>query len=169
MGNHNSMRCVCRAFTLVEVLVVITIIGLAAAIVVPSMLQSGTLGVQAAARMILSDILYAQNDAIARQATRIVVFDPAHNTYQITDANGQVIAAAVPGTYVVNLTQDGRFGGVSLAAADFAGTTSLSFDALGGPQAGGSVEVTGGAARYRIQVAAVTGRVTVQNITGTQP
>ena len=63
-----------RAFTLVEVLVVVTIISIAAAIVVPQMLRPGNLSVQAAGRSIIADILFAQNDAAAHQAGRRIVF-----------------------------------------------------------------------------------------------
>ena len=152
-----------RAFTLVEVLVVLVIIGIAAAIVVPHMLDVGTMSVQAASRAVIADILFAQNEAIARQATRRVVFDLAENRYRLTEGDGTVLPAPSRSgaLYEVDFAGDRRFEGVTLAAANFDDEAVLSFDALGAPAAGGVVDLTAGATRYRLTVAAFTGRVTI--------
>ena len=155
-------------YTLVEVLIIVTIIGIAAAIVVPNMLAAGTLGVQAAARIIISDILYAQNDAIAQQDNRRVVFDPDNESYRLADDSGVTLTAkwknGSNSNYIVDFTSDSRFQGVVIASADFGGTPTLEFDALGGPLNGGTVEIEFQGTRYRITVAAFTGRVTVQQL-----
>lgn len=153
-------------FTLIEVLVTVTIMGIAAAIVVPAMLQPGTLHVQAAARMIMSDLLLAQNDAIAMQRLRKVAFSPDLNRYTLTDENDQPLDGRVRGAGVVDgcqvdLANDGRFRGVTLASTDFNGSTTISFNELGTPSAGGTIEVQSGAEKYRIRVADVTGQVSV--------
>ena len=151
------------AFTLIELLVVVVIVGIAAAIVVPHMLEPGTMRAQAAARALVADILFAQNDAIALQSQRRVVFALDENRYRLTDAGGTVLAAPsrTGGGYEVDFTRDRRFEGVTLTAAAFGDETVLTFDALGGPAAGGQVELTAGDTRYRVTVAAFTGRVTV--------
>jgi len=155
-------------YTLVEVLVIVTIIGIAAAIIVPNMLSAGTLGVQAAARIIIADILYAQNDAIAQQRNRRVVFDPDNESYSLLDDTGAVLTAkwknGSANNYVVDFTTDSRFQGVVIVSADFGGTPTLEFDALGGPLNGGTVEIEFKNTRYRITVASFTGRVTVQKL-----
>ncbi len=168
-----------RAFTLVEVLVVVTIIGLAGAIVVPHLLTAGTLGVQAAARSVIADILYAQNDAIAAQDTRRVVFDVANNRYWLTaddsfllnvipaPTNALTVAwkgAASGPNYLINFNTDERFDGVTLENPGFGGFPTLEFDALGGPTNGGSVDVVFNNTRLRVTVAPFTGRVTVDQV-----
>ena len=160
---RTSSRRDCRAFTLIEVLVVLVIIGVAAGIVVPHMLKTGAMSAQAAARSVISDILFAQNEAISMQATRSVVFDVDANQYQLTDGDDAVLAAPSRsgGLYVVDFAADRRFQGVVLSAANFDDVTTLTFDALGTPTSGGQVEVTAGDIRYRITVAAFTGRVTI--------
>lgn len=56
------------AFTLVEILVAITILAIAATVVIPSVGQSQDwVRVPSAGRMVLADLLYAQNEAITRQ------------------------------------------------------------------------------------------------------
>lgn len=155
-------------YTLVEVLIVVTIIGIAAAVVVPNMLSAGTLGIQAAARIIIADILYAQNDAIAQQRTRQVVFEPDNERYSLTDTDGNVLSvrwkSAAANNYFVDFTTDDRFQGVEIVSADFGGTPTLEFDALGGPTNGGTVVIRFQNTQYRVTVAAFTGRVTVQQI-----
>lgn len=159
------------AYTLVEVLIVVAIIGIAGAVIVPHMLTAGSLGIQAAARMIIADMHIAQNEAIAEQAIRKVIFDEANNSYRITTAANVTIDAPWrvgndTAQYVVDFDTDSRFGGVRLENVNFGGGQELVFDALGGPTAGGQVELVFQARRYRIQVGEFTGKVTVQEIDG---
>lgn len=162
----------CFGFTLVEVLVVVTIIGIASAIVVPHMTSGGQLGVQAAARMVIADIIYAQNEAVAHQVIRCVVFDPEQESYRVTDAAGTTLSVGwksggdVGQNYVVDFEADDRFSGVQLDNVDFGGAATLEFDDMGSPAIGGIVELTSGDFRYRITVAAFTGQVTIKAVTG---
>lgn len=161
-----------RAYTLVEVLITVTIMAIAAAVVVPQMIQSGTLSVQAAGRMLIADILIAQNEAIAQQANRRVVFDSANNRYHLALADGSVLGKAwingdtAAGNYIVDFSSDQRFDGVKLANVDFAGGNVLEFDALGAPSNGGSVDVEFQQHQYRITVTPITGRVTIAPVEG---
>lgn len=156
-----------RGYTLVEVLMVVVIVGIAAAVVVPQMLEAGSMQIQSAGRMVIADIIYAQNEAIAQQANRKLVFDPAQNSYKITDASGNALASSWRmgggGTtdYTVSFTGDSRFDRVKLSAAAFNNATTLEFDPLGGPLAGGTVDLVSGNLKYRISVADYTGRVTI--------
>src|SRR3954465_14390638 len=64
-----------RAFTLVEILCVLVILGIAAAMIVPQMGSRDDLRAAAAARMVMADLIYAQNRAIATQQKHFVTFD----------------------------------------------------------------------------------------------
>ena len=156
------------AYTLIEVLVVVMIIGIAGAIVVPHMPTVSSMGVQAAGRMIIADIIFAQNDAVAHQKPRKVIFDTANGSYRITDANENPIAASWKGgaEYVVAVTGDSRFEGVTLANADFGATATLEFDDLGTSINGGTIDVIANEFQYRITVATFTGRLTIEPIAG---
>lgn len=160
MALRKSIR---RAYTLVEILVVVTIIGMIGAIVVPHMLQAGTMQVQAAGRIVIADILYAQNDAVAQQRTRRVVFEPSLNRYRLTDIDGNLLTATwMPGQqYAQDFNADKRFTGVRMQNVNFNGGQILEYDELGTPLTGGSLDLVAAGKTYRVTVAPFTGRVTI--------
>ena len=122
---------------------------------------------QAAARATIADVLFAQNEAIAVQSTRRVVFDVDANAYRLTDGSGTTLTAPSRsgGLYVVDFSRDKRFAGVVLSQASFDDGAVLEFDPLGAVATGGQVELTAGDTRYRINVAAFPGRVTIEPVT----
>ncbi len=170
------------AFTLVEVLVVVVILGVLGAIVVPSLLTAGQLGIQGAARSVVADMLVAQNEAVAFQAERTVHFDLGNDRYGLFDQNDQVVQAAylpeldasfdlnnndITGAagrgrnFIVDFRTSKSFQGVEIVAANFAGEPRVTFDALGSPIAGGFVDLRFGPRVFRVSVAPFTGRLTV--------
>lgn len=159
-----------RAYTLIEVIIVIAILGLVSAIVVPQMLSAGTMGVQAATRIIVADLIFAQNDAMARQTSRRVVFDAVNDSYKLTDNAGVTLDASwLSGqvqNYMVSFRDDDRFQGVDILSVNFGGDGTITFDDMGAPDTGGTIELEYKKHRYRISVAEFTGRITVTKITG---
>lgn len=159
-------------FTLIEVLIVVTIIGIAGAIVVPHMLTAGTMGIQAAARNVIADLLYAQNEAIANQDARRVFFDAANETYRLerlVEGEWQTISVDWKGkkdeggNYEMDFNkQTGQFGRVKIVSADFGGDSWVEYDPLGAPSSGGTVVLQFQETGYRVTVASFTGRVTVE-------
>lgn len=169
-------------------LLTVAILGIAAMFVIPSMGDSDTLRVQAALRVIVADITFAQSDAMAFQQRRAIVFDAATNSYAIYEVNGSTIDPAndlldsnfgVGGQYIRNLN-DPTYAGAQMSDISFSyagtlafGTSIMIFDELGGPvdslvgngaSLGGYIEVTGNDQTYRVNVDAYTGRVTVQRM-----
>lgn len=149
------------AFTLVELLIIVAILAVMALLVVPHMTGAGDHQVQGAARTLISDISFAQGDAMSRQATRKVVFDVENNSYRLTDGSDTVLAASWQGgSYQRDFDDDGRYAGVKLVDTSFDSGT-LVFDDLGAPVSGGYVDMKSGDSSYRVTVAPFTGRVTV--------
>lgn len=174
------LKCI-PAYTLVEVLVTVTIIGIAGAMVAPSMGQAGVLKIQAAVRMIVSDITFAQMDALGYQEQRAIVFDIDSNSYTLVQVNGNSIDPDTDALYDqrgpqqryrINL-DDARYGGTVIESASFDGDSTLIFDEMGGPVStpgssnlsdGGSIVLAGPLSRWRVNIAAFTGRVTVTRL-----
>jgi prepilin-type N-terminal cleavage/methylation domain-containing protein len=169
-----------RGYTLIEMLMVVAILGIAGAMVIPSLGSTSVLKVQGALRSIVSDITFAQCDAVAFQEKRAIVFDVDHSAYSLVQVPGNTVdvatntmydAARVSGKWKVDFTQDTRFGDARITAVDFGGgAQNLIFDGLGGPIAdpssnnpgpGGTITVAGSGASWTITVEAFTGRVTV--------
>lgn len=174
-------RTASRGYTLVEVLVTVAIMGIAGSVVIPSMSGAGILRIQAGVRTVVSDIMFAQMDALAYQESRGIVFDTENNSYTLVAVFGAEIDPATdalydprgPGQrYSVDL-DDFDFGGAVLADVDLNGGDILIFDEIGGPVAsagsdemssGGSLQLSGPQGRFRINIAAFSGRVTVTRL-----
>src|SRR4051812_1277839 len=62
------------AFTLVEILMVVIILGIASAVIVPNLGTRNDMNVAAAARVVMADLMYAQNRAIVTQSMTYVQF-----------------------------------------------------------------------------------------------
>ncbi len=63
-------RARARAYTLVEVLVIVVILGILGTMVVPTVSPAAELRAQSAVRTLVSDITFAQSDAMAFQRAR---------------------------------------------------------------------------------------------------
>lgn len=166
------------AFTLLEMLVTVVVLGIAGALLIPAMGETGILRVQGALRMLVSDMTFIQSDAVAFQERRAIVFDVANNAYTLITVPGNNLdpenntlydPSRPGGRYVVSLN-DARFGDSRITNVNFDNNAYLIFDALGGPIAdpttntasnGGSIQVSGMRQNFRITVDAFTGRIRV--------
>lgn len=168
-------------YTLIELLIVITILGILGSMALPSMGSTGVLRVHGAVRSIVADITFAQSDALAYQDGRAVMFEEEENRYTLVEVNGPDLDADADALYDpqgpaqrYRVDLDERdFGGAYIENVEFNGGQNLVFDELGGPvpaggsdslSTGGSLEVVGQGSRFRITVAPFTGRVTVQKL-----
>jgi prepilin-type N-terminal cleavage/methylation domain-containing protein len=168
-----------RAYTLVEILVVVVILGIAGALVIPAMGETGIIKVQGAVRQVVSDMTFAQADAVALQERRAVVFTVADSSYALVAVPGSTIDPANntlfdptnrTGRYAVDFRDD-QYGDARIISADFGPSgANLIFDPLGGPVVsptsnnagpGGTVRVRGSGNEFVITVEAFTGRITV--------
>ncbi len=160
-----------RGYTLVEILIVVTVLGIAGALVVPAMGSTGVLRVQAAVRTIVADLTEAQSDALAYQRPRAVVFDPANGRYLVTRVPGATIDPETDTILERVINKGSQFGDSMISGTRFDTENVLIFDEMGGPiarpgestpAATGTITVTGSGQSFVISVEAYTGRVTVQ-------
>jgi len=150
-----------KAFTLLELMVVVVIMAITGAMIVPMIAGAGEMQALSAARIIATDIQYAQNVAITMQTPVTVQFDASDDKYTLSNASGPLKHPMTNKDYVVDFQTRGDFDQLDLASVSFDGGDSLVFDELGSPDAGGSVTVLGGSQMYRIDVTSVTGTVNV--------
>ena len=164
-----------RGFTLIEILVVVVIIGIASAVILPQLSSRDDLRAASAARAMMADLLYAQNRSIALQKMHYVQFDATGNTYSILDnmSPANIITHPVnQGPYTVTLGS-GSMSNVKITSPTFDGQTVLAFDAMGVPYSwsssagttalsAGSVQVKAGQNKLTVTVAPYSGEITVQ-------
>src|SRR5688572_13217644 len=75
-----------RGFTLVEILCVVVIVGIAGAVVIPMIGSRDDLKAAAATRTLMADLIYAQNMSITTQNPHYIVFDIAAARYDLKDS-----------------------------------------------------------------------------------
>ena len=184
LGHRRPVTC---AYTLIELLIVIVVLGIAGALLIPHLAYKDSLASQAAVRLLISDLSFAQSDALANQEFRRVYFYPDGTGYcifRVTEANFNapfdpdladyiddplgVVGEA--GRYIVDFTTKNRFDNVSISAVSIdGGNPYVTYDALGGTvMAGGAAPGTGGPIYvqavdnlYRIDIAPFVGKLTV--------
>lgn len=186
---HRTLSAARRAYTLIEVLIVVAILGLAAAVLIPSMSGRGDFDTQAAVRALISDISFAQSDALANQSFRRIHFyeggtgwclvklaedelaqdfDPETADFVVDPLKG----AARGGTYAIDFVQDDRYASVRVEGVSIdGGKRDITFDELGGTVTSGGLPGRGGTlilrspdAAYRLEIAPVTGKVRVTRL-----
>ncbi len=147
-------------FTLAEIIIVILILAVAAAVVIPRATGMSEMQVQSAAGELCSDLEYAQSVAVSTQQPVTVSFSTTGNCYSMSNQSGVLIHPITKKSFVTTYGT-GAYGDVRINAADFHGAATVTFDSLGAPDQDGSVTLLAGSQRYQIAVAPVTGRVSV--------
>jgi len=160
-----------RAFTLIEIVVVVMIISIAAMLAVPMFSSASDMQTLSVANMLTADLEYAKSLAVSTQNDYSVVFDVANDTYQIQEGGVVIPHPHKSGGYIVNLNNDSRISAVSITTADFDSQVAITFDYLGSPYSGittaaplnnGQIDLQAGSFFMTITVEPVTGYITIQ-------
>ena len=127
-----------RAFTTIEILIVVVIMAIMAAVAVPMIGNRSDIKIAAAVRKAVADLQYAQNLSIATRQNVYLRFDT--NTYTVCKKVGSVLTAISDPidrmTYTVTLGTNptsAALAGVGLAKPSFAGNSVIGFDSVGAP------------------------------------
>ena len=179
---------VARGYTLIELILVMGILALAAALLVPHLVDRDSLAVQSAVRLIIADLSFAQSDALANQEYRRIQFyadGRGYCLYRVTDVDFAnpfdpnmidydylLDPLHAQRDYIVDFTEGSRFEGISISAVNIdGGTRQITYDALGGtvvavgtPGIGGQITVSSPSGDYRIDIAPFTGKLTVTKL-----
>ena len=159
------MTGVKTAFTLIELMIVIVIIGIAAAMAVPMVSSAGSFQIRAAGNIVAADLEYAKSLAISRGRPYKVVFNPGAESYQIQEPNGTAVVP--PGRKDTTRFGPGsQLNNVLIAGANFGGSQTVTFDYLGSPEGlstQGVVTLNAGGIIKTVTVEPVTGFISVSN------
>jgi prepilin-type N-terminal cleavage/methylation domain-containing protein len=161
-----NFRSRTKGFTLVELLIVIAIISIAALTAIPMMSSAASMQIRSAANMLTADLEYAKSMAISRAQNFSVVFDASTDSYRIEDQNGNVLPHPVKKgfDYEVDFQNDGRLNKVDIISVDFDSTSKVTFDYLGSPYNGNSTPLNNGV--INLQAGSTNSTIIVEPVTG---
>jgi len=166
-----DLRGVSSGFTLVELIIVIVIISIAALTAIPMMSSAAGMQIRSAANMLTADLEYAKSMSISKGQNYSVVFDKNTESYWIEDQDDNVIPHPVKKGfgYVIDFQNDGRLDKVDIVDVDFDTTSEVKFDYLGSPYNGsnsplnsGVVILQAGKTTTTVRVEAVTGFISIE-------
>lgn len=123
---------------MIEVMIVVVILAITAAVVVPMVGNRSDLKLAAATRRMLADLQYAQSLSIATRESVYIRFNT--NTYSLCRRSGTTFTTIaqpidkMPFTVVTGSgSSDSQLKSVSIAKPTFASASALAFDSLGAP------------------------------------
>jgi prepilin-type N-terminal cleavage/methylation domain-containing protein len=164
---ENDLHTLGRGFTLVEVIIVVVILSIAAMMAIPMMSSAGSVQIRSAADAIAADLEYAKSMAISRQQKYSVVFDIDNESYWIQDdTSPDPIKHPVKRgfDYIIDFRNDNRMKKVDIFSVNFDGTAAIKFDYLGSPYDGSGNPLNSGNITLQADGSAVT--ITVEPVTG---
>ena len=162
-SKRNASMHMKSGFTLIEIIIVVVILSIAAMAAIPMMSSASNVQIRSASNLIAADLEYAKSMAISRGQNYSVVFDVAANSYQIEDQTDTVIQHPVKKgfDYVMNFSNDSRLGKVDVTGVSFDGSSTVEFDCLGSPDNGGTITISADGNTATITVEPVTGYISI--------
>lgn len=164
------------AYTLVEVLTVVVIVGIVAMLAIPLLESTDAAKVSSAARLIVADVQYAQMYSISHGDNPIgIKFDTSANSYSLVQRSGSppfqcssvtTVTNPIGGESYTTTFGSGRAAelvGVGIDAVSLDGDECLVFGSLGelDQSAAATIDVSFGGRSLTISIDPITGNATV--------
>ncbi|MFH1731689.1 MAG: prepilin-type N-terminal cleavage/methylation domain-containing protein [Planctomycetota bacterium] len=154
------------AYTLIEVLIVVVVVSTLAAAALPAVSTTlDSMKASALAREIAADMRYAQALALKTGVRHRVSFWAGGQAYEVRRENGSswdlCTHPVTKKPWQVKLDDKSRYAGLTLKDSQFGSSDYLYYDKFGAPEAGGFVTFTLGATTHTINVAPLSGKITV--------
>lgn len=128
-----------KGFTIIELIVVMVIIGILAVMVIPRMMDTGTINIRESAELVAADIRKTQDLAMADILSHTITFTSGSGSYVIDQGTANAQTITLPSGVTINTS------------------STITFSRLGVPNAGVTISVGG----ISVIVTQNTGRVTV--------
>ncbi len=168
-------------FTLIEIVTVVTVLAIVTLIALPNLASQADLTASAASRVVVSDLLYAQGQAIATQKTQYVSFTTAtvngtwgayslYNSVPFTSPIKDPVSLQAY-TAAFGSGGEGPLASVALTGVSFdnAANTVLAFDELGRPYVSplnGTLQPLANTGNIQLQCGSMTVTISVEPSTG---
>ena len=170
-SRRESLRSSGKGFTLVEIILVVAILAIAAVMVIPMISSGAEMQLRSAADIVAADLEYAKSMAISRGQNFSVVFDKNTESYRIVDQNDITIRHPVKKgfDYAVDFRSDSRLDKVDIFNVVFEPDASqtITFDSLGSPYSGsGITPLNSGVITLKAGSSGSTITVNVEPVTG---
>ncbi len=162
-----------RGFTLIEIVIVVTIMGILAAMALPLLGQTNSTRLRSAAELLAADLAYAQVHSISHADDLcVVVFDLGSASYRLAAASAPATPLTNPvgkQAYTVTFGQ-GRareLAGIAIQSATVGDDLTLGFGMYGQLDQGTAavITLTTGGRSITVSVDPVSGEVTIGDIT----
>ena len=158
-----------RALTLVELLIVIVLIAIAATLAVPLTADTDATRLRAAARLLTADLAFALIESITHADDRcVVIFDQANGSYTIarSSAPGTPITEPITGQPYVTQFGSGRaaeLAGVSIQGHSLDGDDRVDFGMFGqiDQTTAATITLQAGALSMTVRIDAASGEASI--------
>lgn len=162
----NISKIECKGFTLVEIIIVVVIMSIAALVAIPVLTSAADLQIKSAANVIAADLEHVKSLAISRQKIYSVVFDSSTNSYEVLDSDLNVVSHPTKssGLFTVSFPSESRLSNVDIVSADFDLDETVLFNYLGTPMNSSGTDLVSGV--ITLETKGNTMTVTVEPVTG---
>jgi len=154
--------------TLIELVIVLVILAIAAALAIPMISSASGVQVRSAANLLASDLEYAKNMSISSGQNYSLVFVDGQS-YKVCDQSGSTVSHPVSGkSYVVDYSVDGRLEKVTISNVDIQPGSSqqITFDYLGSPYSGSGTSSPLNSAQITLSAGGTVITVLIEAVTG---